>query len=299
MTPLVLAGLAVLLAGPIPAVLGLMPALRRTPRAAMLLWQAVAAAAVLAALGSGLALLSEPWRQHRGLTDGLASGLSEGIVVGVAALVTAVVLGRLLLSGHLVGTRLRSVRRRHRDLLDLLATSESGVDVLDHDTPTAYCLPGLARPRVVLSSGALAALDHDQLRAVLAHERAHLRARHDLVVEAFTVLQRAFPAVVTSARALAEVRLLIEVLADRAARRVVGPRPVIEALDRLVATVPRGAVAAGGVGADRGVVAVRTMLLGDVAGHRIQALLVMAAAIAVLVLPTALVVFPWWADLRY
>ena len=54
---------------------------------------------------------------------------------------------------------------------------------------------------------------------MLAHERAHLRARHDLILEFFTVVHEAVPAFVRSDAALREVTLLIEVLADRAAVR--------------------------------------------------------------------------------
>ena len=55
--------------------------------------------------------------------------------------------------------------------------------------PTA-CL-GCGRP-IVISAGTLDLLDADELAAVLAHERAHLRERHDLVLLPFTALLRAF-----------------------------------------------------------------------------------------------------------
>ena len=57
-TPVVLGALAVLLAGPLPWVLSRWTGLRRTPAAAMLLWQSAALAAVLAALGAGLSLVT-------------------------------------------------------------------------------------------------------------------------------------------------------------------------------------------------------------------------------------------------
>ena len=134
----------------------------------MVLWQAVALAAVLAALGSGLSLVTDhAWRRGAGPVS---------LVVAAAALVvTAVVAGRLLLSGHRVGTSLRALRRRHREQVDLLAERESGVHVLDHAVPVAYCLPGMAHSRVVVSAAAMATLEPPQLAAVLAHERAHLR----------------------------------------------------------------------------------------------------------------------------
>ena len=53
------------------------------------------------------------------------------------------------------------------------------VRVLDGALPLAYCVPG-REPRVVLSDGVLQTLDREQVDAVLAHERAHLRHRHEL-----------------------------------------------------------------------------------------------------------------------
>ncbi len=287
MTTLVLAALAIALAGPVPWVLTHAPALRRTPRAAMVLWQAVALAGVLAALGAGLSLV----------TSQLVGGQSARsyLLSAIPLCVTGLVLARLLLSGHRVGTTLRQVRRRHRDLVDLLADDRDGVRVLEHEAPTAYCLPGI-RSRVVVSSGTVASLAADELAAVLAHERAHVRARHDLVLEAFTVLQRAFPAVVTSRHALDEVRLLVEVLADRAARRRHGARSLVAAFSTLAATgsvaAPDGAVAASEVG-----LVARLDLLLDERVHRLQATAVLAASVAVLALPTLLVVLPWLTGL--
>jgi len=287
MTTLVLAALAIVLAGPVPWALTRWPALRRTPRAAMVLWQSVALAAVLAALGAGLSLVTS---QLTGELSAQAYGFS---VIPLA--LTGLVLARLLLSGHRVGTDLRALRRRHRRLVDLLAKDRAGVHVLEHEAPTAYCLPGL-RSRVVVSSGALDSLTGRELAAVLAHERAHLRARHDLVLEAFTVLQQAFPAVVTSRHALDEVRLLVEVLADRAARRRHGATPLVAAFSALTAggaaTPPRSALAVSGTG-----LRVRLELLLDERPHRLQAGCLLFAAVAVLVLPTVLVVLPWLTDL--
>ena len=142
--------------------------------------------------------------------------------MAVAALVTGIVTVRLLVSGDRVGRNLRSVRRRHRELVDLLAMEGDGhTRVLEHPTPTAYCLPGVRR-RVVLTQGTIDRLSPDELEAVMAHERAHLVARHDLVMEFFTVVHEAVPRFVRSSTALHEVHLLIEVLADRAAVRRAG-----------------------------------------------------------------------------
>ena len=93
----------------------------------------------------------------------------------------------------------------------------------------AYCLPGL-RPRMVLTSATLADLSPAALAAVVAHESAHLTQRHDLVVLPFVAWQTALPFLPSSRTARAVVALLVEALADDAARALVGPQPLSEAL---------------------------------------------------------------------
>ena len=293
MTPVLLGGLAVLLAGPVPALLLHVPSLRRTPRAAMVLWQSVALAAVLAALGAGLSLTTA--------STGDEPGFAAYAVALVALLVTGLVLGRLLLSGHRVGTDLRALRRRHRDQVDLLADRERlDVRVLENAAPMAYCLPGVRTARVVVSAGALGLLSTDEVEAVLAHERAHLRARHDLVLEAFGVLHQAFPRWVSSGAALGEVRLLVEVLADAAAARSAGRRPLARALVALAESRPPvsdSGVTLGVAHAAGSDLLVRVRLLRDDHPRRAQATAVILAALGVLLLPTAFVVAPWLARL--
>jgi Zn-dependent protease with chaperone function len=210
-----LVALAIALAWPVPRLLARVTTVRRGPRAALVLWQSTAVAAVLAALFAAPAAV--PW------IVGTAPRLQDvWPIATLAALLTGIVTVRLLISGDRVGRNLRSVRRRHRELVDLLAMEGDGhTRVLEHQTPTAYCLPGVRR-RIVLTQGTIDRLSPDELEAVMAHERAHLAARHDLVMEFFTVVHEAVPRFVRSSTALREVHLLIEVLADRAAVRRAG-----------------------------------------------------------------------------
>ena len=201
-TPVVLGALAVLLAGPVPWLLSRWTRLRRTPTAAMLLWQSTALAAVLAALGAGLSLVTQR------LSDEPA-GPGDVVVAALAGAVTLVVLARLLLSGHRTGTALRRMRRLHRERVDLVARLDGGVSIVEHDVPVAYCVPGMSGSRIVVSRSTLTRLTPAELEAVLGHERSHLRARHDLVLEAFAVLHLAFPRWVASAAARREVDVLV------------------------------------------------------------------------------------------
>lgn len=214
-----LVALAILFAGPAPRLLPRLVGMRAAPAAALTLWQSVSLAALVAGLAATPVAALHPDVDHPW-------------VLPAAVLVTGVLLARLLLTGHRTGTALRRARREHRALVDLLGLpgeSHATVRVLEHSTPTAYCLPGL-RSRVVLSEGALQALSEAELAAVLDHERAHLRFRHDLVLEHFTVLHTAVPEVVRSPQGLREVRLLVELHADRYARERHRPRDLGAAL---------------------------------------------------------------------
>ena len=287
-TPVILGVLALLLAGPAPALLARASWPARVPRAAIVLWQAMALAAVLAALGAGLALgmdvLVDPVR-----------GPAEVVFHSLVTTLTCVVAVRLGWSAAKVAVRTRSRRRRHRALVDLLATQEASgqapdVRVLADQTPLAYCLPGLLESRVVVSSGALERLSADELAAVLAHERAHLRARHDLVLEAFTALREAFPRFIRSRTTLEQSGLLVEMLANDVARREVGAPPVARALVTLATSpTPAAGLAAGGYGT---VARVRRLAEPDET-HRLLAAASYLAAAAVVTVPTVTVVVPW------
>jgi Zn-dependent protease with chaperone function len=143
--------------------------------------------------------------------------------------------------------------------VDLVATRNPllpGARVVEHALPLAYCLPGL-RPRVVLSSGVLALLREDEVRAVLAHEAAHVDQRHDLVVLPFVALRATFPGLRGVRTAVAEVGLLVEMLADDRAARA-HPR---EVLARALYKVGSSAVPTGGLGAAGGSVLLRAQRL--------------------------------------
>lgn len=289
MTAVILGSLAVALAGPVPVLLARATWPYRVPRAALVLWQALSLAAVLSALGAGLAialefLVSEP-----------ISPLWLAIQLLVLA-ITGIVAARLAWSTGKVMIATRARRRRHRELVDLLGDTASlapGIRVLAERRPIAYCLPAVRDARVVISAGALDCLTPDEMAAVLAHESAHLRARHDLVLEAFTALREAFPAFVRSREVLASGQVLVELLADDAARRQVGPTALARALVTLAhAPVPDGSLAAGNA------TTLRIQRLAEPErDRRLLAGLTYLAAAAVMVVPTVTVALPWLGNL--
>lgn len=220
--------LTVVLARPAPRLLPRWTALRGVPGPALWLWQCVSLGAVIA----GLVLAPLAILTFIGDPKSLPSPTDHMVLAALAVTISGLLVLRLLARAHIVGSRLRRVRREHRELVDLLGDSgqlSDEVRVLDHPTATAYCVPGLSH-RVVLTSGTIAALAPKELQAVLAHEVAHLRQRHDLVLEFFTVWHTAVPRALRSDRGLEAVQLLIELLADHVARRETGALPVARAL---------------------------------------------------------------------
>jgi len=186
-------------------------------------------------------------------------------------------------------------RRRHRVLLSLLAHGDPkvpGALVVDHPAAAAYCVPGL-HSAIVISAGTLDLLDAAELAAVLAHERAHLRARHDLVLLPFSALGRAFPRSRLVRQSHATVALLVEMLADDRALRQRPARELATALLRVGASgaglAPSGALAAVGT-ADAEVAARVARLLTPQARLplHVQALVCCTAALLVAVPVTLL-----------
>ncbi len=213
--------------------------LRRVPRAAVVLWQAGALAALLCVLGLTWLVLSETLGSPRRLP------WWEWLAASAVALFALVVVARLVWALIRVIGSTGTRRRRHRDLVDLLSETAAadlhranpGLRVLAETRPLAYCLPGLRGSRVVVSAGTLAMLSAEELSAVLAHERAHLRARHDVVLATFDAVHQAFPHAIRSELPAEQSRLLVEMLADDAAVRWVGRRPLGRAMVALSTSV--------------------------------------------------------------
>ncbi|GAA4845849.1 M56 family metallopeptidase [Actinomycetospora corticicola] len=293
-----LTGIALVLAGPVPALLARARWTRSVPRAAIVLWQSVAVAAVLAAVGSALAAPEALLRVF--LHPEERTGVALAVAVGAAAVLAGLIVVRLVVVLVLLAVRTRVRRARHRDMVDLLARADRGdavgalragtVRVLDGAVPFAYCVPGRVgrEGRVVLTGAALDTLCPNELRAVIAHEQAHLDARHDLVREGFTALHKAFPVIVRSREARDTVALLLEMLADDAGRRRHGDAAMAGALDAFAST--------GRAGYGTDVVERLERIRSHVRGGRALAVGTYLAAVALVVVPTITIVVPWLAD---
>jgi len=231
------------------------------PALGVIAWQTLSGSVLGALLLAGLSL-SVPTTEFGGnLADLLhacavairaqyatpgGAALHAGGVIGSAALV---VRATYLLVTDLVSAR--RARKKHLFRLRLAACRDDSIDafVVEHPTAAAYCLPGRASA-IVLTSAALAALDDAELAAVLAHERAHLRGRHHLVLAAAYALARALPFLPGLNTAHAEQARLLEMVADDEAAEVGARITVARALVHLAeGSVPTEAFGAADVAA--------------------------------------------------
>ncbi|MDE3207191.1 MAG: M48 family metalloprotease [Acidobacteriota bacterium] len=147
----------------------------------------------------------------------LASSVSADGVVAIAA--TVIVLGQSWRLGRVLWVRGRPLVSAW--LACRGACSE--LVVIPDGPPVAVAVPGWPG-RVVVSRGLLRQMPSEQWRAVLAHERGHLRARHDLHLLAGALAAAADPLL---GRVPAALRLATERAADELSAAVTGDRRAV------------------------------------------------------------------------
>lgn len=273
----------------------------RSPGVGILAWQAVTGSVVLAVMLAGTALALPTLPLTVDLADLLracASALKAhyatpggtAVAAAGAALAAGVVtrIGYCLAAGWAVTRR---HRRQQRQVLELLGHRHArwGAVVVQHPTAAAYCVPG-RRGQVVLTTAALTSLGEAELAAVLAHERAHLRGRHDLILAGAAALVAAFQFIPLFRTAHAQLARLVEMHADDQALGHSDRRVLATALVALSGGAhPAGALGAGGESA-----LARVQRLGAPLRPlgRSGAAVVLVAAGALVVLPLLIVAAP-------
>jgi Zn-dependent protease with chaperone function len=176
---------------------------------------------------------------------GMAAQVLLLAVSAFAAVATAAMVARVARTV----ARMRACSHDHAQSVRLVgrATDADDVVVVDAAKPAAYCVSGRP-PAIVVTTAALAALDDGQLRAVLAHERAHLAGHHAQVVAALRGLAAALPNLTLITDGAKQVSWLLEMCADDAAARRHGQSALLSGLVVLSGAVPAGALAAADVG---------------------------------------------------
>ena len=195
--------------------------------------------------------------------------LTSGGALSVAVL--TIRLSRAL--GHL-----RARTRDHAAAVRLVGKTANDVVVVHAAEPAAYCVDGRP-PVIVVTTAAIAALDEQELTAVLAHERAHLSGHHPNVVAVLRGLAKVFPRFRLMTEGAAEVSRLLEMRADDAATRQQGRNALLSGLIALAGAAPSEALGA----ADIAVLARAKRLSTPAArAHRARTAAVLSSAMTVM-----------------
>jgi Zn-dependent protease with chaperone function len=195
------------------------------------------------ALGGGLSQLIGACVLRLRETYGTPGGAT---VAGLGLILTGAIAARTVLTAM---THLRAAGQQahlHAETARIVGRPEPslGAVLVEHSEPVAYCVAG-RNPTVILSTGALQALEPAQVSAVVAHERAHLTGRHHRLLALARISSLAFPALPLMRDADAQVARLVEMHADDAAARTSDPRSLATALVILATgTSPAPALAA-------------------------------------------------------
>ena len=173
-------------------------------------------------------------------TPGGAAAAAAGLTLSAAVVAWTA----LAAAGHLRAARRQAAR--HTQTARLVGQPDVALNavLVEHSQPAAYCVAG-RQPTVILTTGALLALDPGQLDAVLAHERAHLAWRHHRLLAMARISRRVLPFLPLMRDTEAQVERLVELHADDAAARTRDPRSLATALVVLATSAsPEPALAA-------------------------------------------------------
>jgi len=152
-------------------------------------------------------------------------------VAGLGLTLAGAVLARTAVTAatHLRAVRRQAVRQAQAARLVGHPDPDLGATLVDHTQLAAYCVAG-PHPTVILTTAVLAALDPDQVDAVLAHERAHLARHHHRLLAIARIGRQVLPFLPLMRAADTQITRLVEMHADDAATAGRGTGPLAIAL---------------------------------------------------------------------
>ncbi|MBN9188468.1 M56 family metallopeptidase [Microbacterium sp.] len=201
------------------------------PRLALTLWHAAFAAGLAAAvLAVVIAVL------HTLAVTQDARGAS--VVVTVLGWIALAIVGGACAMVAVGGGGVGDASRRNRGALLALPHSARALDrrtelrLCESNEVFACSVPD-RRGTIVITTGLAALLSPAQLRAVVAHEHAHLTERHHLAMRLADVNSACIPGNAGARRMRRATALLIELIADDRAARTTGAVHLANALVRI------------------------------------------------------------------
>jgi Zn-dependent protease with chaperone function len=284
-----------------PGMLGRARWTGRAPLLAIVTYLAAGWSVVAAAGLAGLTLAVHATALGGGLSDLIgacvhrlqaAYGTPGGAAVaGLGLTLAAAVATRTALTAAAHFRAAGRQARRHAQTARLAGRPEPalGAVLVEHSQPAAYCVAG-RQPTVIVTTGAVRALDPGQLDAVLAHERAHLAGRHHQLVALARIGRELLPFVPLLRDAAGQVARLVELHADDAATRARDPRLLATAL--VVLATPASPAPALAAGATDSVQRIRRLLGPGEPLGRARRQLLRATAAALALTPVLLALTP-------
>jgi hypothetical protein len=201
----------------------------------------------LSLIGAALAFAIAPDSTSlpQGLFD-LLRGESHAelsLVAWIFLIIAVLLIGRLL--GCLVLTFYTARKARpasRRDPSSAQSSHQRPTLIRASSPPTRWsptvCPRDRGRARQCCRPVWFKALDEEERKAVIAHERAHLDFRHDILVIPFAAWHQALPYFSATAIGLNSVNRLIELMADDQARQNVDPQILARAVESATAISP-------------------------------------------------------------
>lgn len=229
---LVLAAVPVL----VSALLGLVAAPVSTRLPPAIAVRLLVPAALAAALATGFCLSVLAFNAITGLPLiarlghwRLAADPDDGTPPPIGGVLLALIVVALLIAASHRLLRTVSAAVRTGSACRNLGPGTNQVVIVDDNVADAFAVPGLPvmpslRSRIVLTTAMMQALDADERRVLIAHERSHLSHHHQLLVQLADLAAAANPLLIPVAR---QVRVLIERWADEDAAGTVGSRSLV------------------------------------------------------------------------
>lgn len=199
-------------------------------------WFAAFGSALLAGLVSMIligSLLQDRWTAFAAKPISLDSGIAiwHALLVSIAPWLLLATAGiAVALANQRLAPLLAGARLLQTELAPALTPLRrfEGVQVLTLASPAAlsFTLGSGRAARIVISTGALATINDDELAAVLWHEHGHVRQRHNALKSAARTIANLSGRMVASRIMVAEVESLCEIAADQYAAKRVGSKLV-------------------------------------------------------------------------
>lgn len=119
-------------------------------------------------------------------------------------------------------------------ILKKLQLERKTLVILDRK-PVSFCL-GIRNPKIYISTGALRVMDHNELEAILLHEKYHLENRDSFTMFLASVIQFVFPFFPLFKDLLTNYRIEREINADQNAVEILGDNvPLLNVLKKMLA----------------------------------------------------------------